>query len=92
MASRLLRRLPHGLTMLQVKWLQGFYRLPGHTKVAGSSAYKDGHIYGIDASSGAAVAALDPQPGEHILELCSAPGRKYGSEKLMEASPLSILA
>jgi 16S rRNA C967 or C1407 C5-methylase (RsmB/RsmF family) len=31
-------------------------------------------IYGIDASSGAAVVALDPQPGDNVLDLCCAPG------------------
>eukprot|EP00750_Incisomonas_marina_P017811 INCI2490.1.p1 GENE.INCI2490.1~~INCI2490.1.p1 ORF type:complete len:465 (+),score=73.35 INCI2490.1:587-1981(+) len=33
-------------------------------------------IYGIDASSCAAVVALDPQPGDHVLDLCCAPGAK----------------
>lgn len=50
--------------------------LPGSVKIASSDAYKAGSIYGIDASSGAAVLALDPQPGEHILDLCCAPGAK----------------
>lgn len=31
-------------------------------------------IYGMDASSGAAVSALDVSPGDHVLDLCAAPG------------------
>ena len=45
-------------------------------KIAGTDAYKRGQVYGIDVSSGAAVAALDAQPGEHVLDLCCAPGAK----------------
>lgn len=35
-----------------------------------------GSVYGIDASSGAVVKALEPQPGDNILDLCCAPGAK----------------
>jgi hypothetical protein len=35
-----------------------------------------GQIYGMDVSSGAAAIALDPQPYEHVLDLCAAPGGK----------------
>lgn len=31
-------------------------------------------IYGIDAASGAAVSALDISQGDHVLDLCAAPG------------------
>ena len=31
-------------------------------------------IYGIDAASGAAVFALDISAGDHVLDLCAAPG------------------
>nr|AAL73534.2 putative protein [Sorghum bicolor] len=33
-------------------------------------------IYGIDAASGAAILALDVRPGDHVLDLCAAPGAK----------------
>ena len=59
-----------------VPWLTDFYQLRGDVKIAGSDAYRAGIIYGIDVSSGAAVQALDPQPGEHVLDLCCAPGAK----------------
>lgn len=32
-------------------------------------------IYGIDAASGAAILALDVRPGDHVLDLCAAPGK-----------------
>jgi 16S rRNA C967 or C1407 C5-methylase (RsmB/RsmF family) len=32
-------------------------------------------IYGIDAASGAAILALDVRPGNHVLDLCAAPGK-----------------
>lgn len=31
-------------------------------------------MYGIDAASGAAVSALGISPGDHVLDLCAAPG------------------
>jgi 16S rRNA C967 or C1407 C5-methylase (RsmB/RsmF family) len=31
-------------------------------------------IYGIDAASGAAVIALGISAGDHVLDLCAAPG------------------
>ncbi|PPR82187.1 hypothetical protein GOBAR_AA38527 [Gossypium barbadense] len=33
-------------------------------------------IYGIDAASGAAVSVLNISPGDHVLDLCAAPGAK----------------
>lgn len=59
-----------------VEWLPGFYRLPHSASISDSDLYKTGKIYGIDASSGAAVVALDPQPGDNVLDLCCAPGAK----------------
>jgi len=59
-----------------VPWLPNFFKLPGHIQIYDLPAYKNGNIYGMDASSGAVVVALDPQPNEHILDLCCAPGAK----------------
>ncbi|XP_027346159.1 multisite-specific tRNA:(cytosine-C(5))-methyltransferase trm4b isoform X2 [Abrus precatorius] len=60
----------------KLEWLPGFYSLPAHVQIAGSRAYREGKIYGIDASSGAAVIALNISPGDHVLDLCAAPGAK----------------
>ncbi|XP_061357179.1 rRNA (cytosine-C(5))-methyltransferase NOP2C isoform X1 [Gastrolobium bilobum] len=60
----------------KLEWLPGFYSLPPNIQIAGSRAYQEGKIYGIDASSGAAVMALNISPGDHVLDLCAAPGAK----------------
>uniref|UniRef100_A0A0D9VFH9 SAM-dependent MTase RsmB/NOP-type domain-containing protein n=1 Tax=Leersia perrieri TaxID=77586 RepID=A0A0D9VFH9_9ORYZ len=60
----------------EVSWLPYFYAIPPEVQIAGSRAYQQGKIYGIDAASGAAILALDVQPGDHVLDLCAAPGAK----------------
>ncbi|XP_023642661.1 uncharacterized protein LOC17877220 isoform X2 [Capsella rubella] len=60
----------------EVKWLPGFYSIPPHVHIARSKAYQQGMMYGIDAASGAAVSALGISPGDHVLDLCAAPGAK----------------
>ncbi|XP_042034618.1 multisite-specific tRNA:(cytosine-C(5))-methyltransferase trm4b-like [Salvia splendens] len=60
----------------EVYWLPDFYYLPPDIKIASTKAYQEGKIYGIDAASGAAVLALDVSPGDHVLDLCAAPGAK----------------
>ncbi|XP_058009128.1 uncharacterized protein LOC110643230 isoform X2 [Hevea brasiliensis] len=62
----------------RVVWLPGFYSLPPHLQIANSRAYKEGKIYGIDAASGAAVLALNISRGDHVLDLCAAPGSVTG--------------
>lgn len=57
-------------------WLPCFYAIPPDIQIAGSKVYKSGKIYGMDAASGAAVVALDVSPGDHVLDLCAAPGAK----------------
>ena len=41
-----------------------------------SAAFQDGLFYVQDAAAMLAVLALDPQPGERILDCCAAPGGK----------------
>ena len=65
-----------GHTPARVPWLPDVFALPSSVKLATSPAYKGGHIYGIDVASAAAVAALAPQPGDCVLDLCCAPGAK----------------
>ncbi|KAK4780391.1 hypothetical protein SAY87_016497 [Trapa incisa] len=61
---------------LKLEWLTGFYSLPNNVQIANTRLYKHGLIYGIDAASGAAVSALNILAGDHVLDLCSAPGAK----------------
>jgi 16S rRNA C967 or C1407 C5-methylase (RsmB/RsmF family) len=47
--------------LLPVSWLPeqlGFYMLPGNFRLVQSECYREGRIYGMDVSSGAAVGAL----------------------------------
>ncbi|KAI8536992.1 hypothetical protein RHMOL_Rhmol10G0300100 [Rhododendron molle] len=60
----------------KVDWLPSFYSLSPHVQIANSKAYQQGKIYGIDAASGAAVSALNISLGDHVLDLCVAPGAK----------------
>ncbi|KAF2071419.1 hypothetical protein CYY_007263 [Polysphondylium violaceum] len=63
--------------LVKIHWLPGFYKLQDSSvSISSSKAYKDGLIYGMDASSGAAILALDPKPGDNILDICCAPGTK----------------
>eukprot|EP00913_Durusdinium_trenchii_P007334 g6893.t2 len=41
-----------------------------------SDLYDSGDVFGVDASSIACVGALDPEPCDHVLEICCAPGTK----------------
>eukprot|EP01114_Cavostelium_apophysatum_P022219 TRINITY_DN7972_c0_g1_i1.p1 TRINITY_DN7972_c0_g1~~TRINITY_DN7972_c0_g1_i1.p1 ORF type:complete len:194 (+),score=19.35 TRINITY_DN7972_c0_g1_i1:26-607(+) len=59
-----------------VSWMKDFYQLDGKVKIADSSLYREGKLYGIDLSSGVAVIALGVEPGDHVLDLCCAPGAK----------------
>ncbi|KAF4347814.1 hypothetical protein G4B88_012927 [Cannabis sativa] len=65
-----------GCKVEKVFWLPGFYSLPPNVQIANSKAYREGKIYGIDAASGAAVSALNISAGDHVLDLCAAPGAK----------------
>lgn len=63
-----------------IDWFSGvghrFLRLGVNHRVAGTEMYTSGKLYGIDISSAAAVVALGVSSGNHILDLCCAPGAK----------------
>ncbi|KAI3977297.1 hypothetical protein MKX01_030734 [Papaver californicum] len=61
----------------KVDWLPNFYSIPPHIQIASTNSYHQGNIYGMDAASGAAVLALNVVPGDHVLDLCAAPGAKF---------------
>eukprot|EP00965_Chrysotila_dentata_P004059 131511-Pleurochrysis_carterae.AAC.2 len=41
-----------GPNVKPVSWLDGYFELPARVKIASSEAYRKGHLYGIDVSSG----------------------------------------
>lgn len=70
----LLRSLPMALapapfapTAYYADWAEGFGRLPAHHA---------GMFYAQEPSASSAVTALDPRPGERVLDVCAAPGGK----------------
>jgi 16S rRNA (cytosine967-C5)-methyltransferase len=52
------------------------YELQSFPPLASLPSFREGRFYVQDPSTLLAVALLDPQPGENILDLCSAPGGK----------------
>jgi len=52
------------------------FQLESHPPLAGLRSFQQGLFYIQDPSTLLAVAELDPQPGESILDLCAAPGGK----------------
>ncbi|KAI9914065.1 hypothetical protein PsorP6_006286 [Peronosclerospora sorghi] len=59
-----------------IPWLPGFYSVPVSAPLSRLSLYQDGKMCRIDISSGYAVSLINIQPGEHVLDLCCAPGAK----------------
>ena len=69
-----------GTELRPVAWLprgaHGWFALDCNVKIAACDAYRRGQIYGMDASSAAAVLALDARRGDQVLDLCCAPATK----------------
>ncbi|KAI1309736.1 hypothetical protein EDD11_003988 [Mortierella claussenii] len=65
-----------GTRVEPVPGLEAFCRMSGQVKLRNTQAFKEGRIFGMDLSSGIAVYALDVQPGDHVLDICCAPGAK----------------
>ena len=59
--------VPFAPTAYYADWEEGFGRLPAHHA---------GMFYAQEPSAASAVTALDPRPGERVLDLCAAPGGK----------------
>ncbi len=55
----------------------GFYTLPG-LRPGNTLYHAAGAFYIQDASAMAPVAALDPKPGDRVMDMCAAPGGKSG--------------
>ncbi|EGC37643.1 hypothetical protein DICPUDRAFT_76769 [Dictyostelium purpureum] len=66
-----------GTKLIPIKWLPYFYKFENsNATISSTKSYKSGIIYGMDASSGAAILALNPKPGDNVLDICCAPGTK----------------
>lgn len=69
-----------GVPFAAVDGVPGAFTVPPEARAAllASAPYAAGHVYVQNVSSQLPVVALDPQPGERILDLCAAPGSKTG--------------
>lgn len=70
-----------------------FYRLiPPYSKsaISNSSLYRAGKLIAMDLSSGLAVKYLGVVEGDHVLDLCCAPGNKMTLAALMTKSSGSV--
>jgi 16S rRNA C967 or C1407 C5-methylase (RsmB/RsmF family) len=74
------QKTPSQVVVEPIDWFSSighrFLRMPVAHRIASTPSYISGKLYGIDISSAAAVVALDVQAGEHVLDLCCAPGAK----------------
>jgi 16S rRNA (cytosine1407-C5)-methyltransferase len=77
-AKEILRALDAlGVERTPIPWCPGaFHLLSDKSVVAKSPLFVEGHVYIQNASSLVPPLALDPQPGQDILDLCAAPGGK----------------
>jgi 16S rRNA (cytosine967-C5)-methyltransferase len=57
-------------------YLDFFVRVKHMTGIGASEMFRQGFFVVQDESAGLAVRLLDPQPGERVVDLCSAPGGK----------------
>ena len=60
----------------RVPWAEGAYFVEGDARPGLSPLHEAGLFYLQEPSALSAVTALDPQPGERVLDLCAAPGGK----------------
>lgn len=54
----------------------GYGIVTGRTEIVNSAAAKDGRIFIQNQASWLPILALNPQPGDKILDICAAPGGK----------------
>ncbi|MBR43911.1 MAG: hypothetical protein CME18_05805 [Gemmatimonadetes bacterium] len=78
----------HGFEMEPVNGVPGFHRVKeGPGPLSATREHWLGLLYVQQASTGVAAPAIAPEPGEHVLDLCSAPGGKtLHMAELMEDS------
>jgi 16S rRNA (cytosine967-C5)-methyltransferase len=75
----LLRRLrAEGVECEAGRYVEEAIRLTGRVDLMRLKTFREGLFQAQDESAMAVTALLDPQPGERIVDLCSAPGGKAG--------------
>ncbi|MBI4529943.1 MAG: 16S rRNA (cytosine(967)-C(5))-methyltransferase RsmB [Candidatus Latescibacteria bacterium] len=69
-----------------------FLAVPEPKELFNTEAFKEGWFIVQDPSAGIPVLLLDPQPGETILDMCSAPGGKASSMAILTGDQARIIA
>ncbi len=81
-----------GIELEPVAWYPGAFRLPSWERPGATLPFVAGWYYVQEEIAMAAVVALDPQPGERVLDLCAAPGGKTAQIALRVGPGGSVLA
>ncbi len=80
-----------GQSLERVPWCESGVYVSHESRLGSSWLHAAGGLYMQEASAMAVVQALEPQPGERVLDLCAAPGGK-GTHiaQLMQGSGLLV--
>lgn len=82
-----------GWELTQVPWCPGAYWISGERRDIGNLLeHQLGHLYIQDPASMLPPIVLDPQPGEHILDMCASPGSKTSQAAAMMQNTGLIVA
>lgn len=74
-------------------WSKACYSVEkGQRAIRDSELAQNGAVYIQNAASWLPVLALDPQPGEHILDVCAAPGGKTSHIAMLAQNEANITA
>ena len=65
-----------GIKTERSKFFPNIIKLSGTADISKLESFRKGYFHIMDEASAAAVFALDPKPGERILDICAAPGGK----------------
>ena len=65
-----------GFRLTPLPWDEGLFRVEGETPIGATLEHWLGYYYVQEATQTLPVLALDPRPGERVLDLCAAPGGK----------------
>lgn len=86
--------LPHLAPYLynQVPWAPFSYYIPHDARLGKTVLHAAGAYYLQEPSAMAVAYAVDPQPGERILDLCAAPGGKTTAIAAMMAEDAQLIA
>jgi len=82
-----------GVEREAIDWCPGAYHLLSDKRaLSESELFQDGHVYIQNASSLIPALAMQPQPGERILDVCAAPGGKTAHIQALAGGGAHIIA